>query len=349
MTSTASSMPGQQIASPASRRPPAAWRTQHRTGRATRAQHLPALHLPGRRGGHGQPEQGVALCLTGAQPGADEGHRRRTRPASMGVDPAWRWLLPTRNPASTSAPCPRPTRSAPCRSSRPPANGPPTWWAASSTCSIPTTTPRPASPSSGSCPHAAKDVDTAIAGLLPGPVLGEPVRHVRGHQGLRGGHQGQPELVPLNRQSRQGRPARPPAGVARSGPFSFAATRIEGAGNVAHDPLVGIHVDDRYLVLSKVARGGMSTVYLATDLRLERDVALKVLHPHLADGHRSSWSGSSREAKDAARLSHPHVVRVHDQGGTARPPIWSWNTSRATRCGTSSTATAPLSPRQALD
>ena len=48
------------------------------------------------------------------------------------------------------------------------------------------------------------------------------------------------------------------------------------------DRLVGTLVDNRYAVRSKLARGGMSTVYLATDLRLERDVALKVLHPHLA-------------------------------------------------------------------
>jgi len=49
------------------------------------------------------------------------------------------------------------------------------------------------------------------------------------------------------------------------------------------DALVGNLVDNRYQVQSRLARGGMSTVYLATDQRLERDVALKVLHPHLAD------------------------------------------------------------------
>jgi serine/threonine protein kinase len=55
----------------------------------------------------------------------------------------------------------------------------------------------------------------------------------------------------------------------------------------------------------------MSTVYLATDQRLERDVALKVLHPHLsADDNFLGRLG--REAKAAARLSHPHVVGVLD-------------------------------------
>ncbi|WP_434619173.1 protein kinase domain-containing protein [Arthrobacter sp. A5] len=79
------------------------------------------------------------------------------------------------------------------------------------------------------------------------------------------------------------------------------------------DPLVGSTVDRRYLVLSKVARGGMSTVYLATDLRLDRNVALKVLHPHLATDS-NFLDRLGREAKAAARLSHPHVVGMFDQG-----------------------------------
>ncbi|MGY3380373.1 serine/threonine protein kinase/beta-lactam-binding protein with PASTA domain [Arthrobacter sp. TE12231] len=79
------------------------------------------------------------------------------------------------------------------------------------------------------------------------------------------------------------------------------------------DALVGNLVDNRYRVQSKLARGGMSTVYLATDQRLERDVALKVLHPHLADDPQF-LDRLGREAKAAARLSHPHVVGVLDQG-----------------------------------
>ena len=57
----------------------------------------------------------------------------------------------------------------------------------------------------------------------------------------------------------------------------------------------------------------MSTVYLATDQRLERDVALKVLHPHLANDP-TFLERLSREAKAAASLSHPHIVGVLDQG-----------------------------------
>ncbi|MCC3270583.1 PASTA domain-containing protein [Arthrobacter gengyunqii] len=80
-----------------------------------------------------------------------------------------------------------------------------------------------------------------------------------------------------------------------------------------NDPLVGTVVDERYRVLSRIARGGMSTVYLATDLRLDRDVALKVLYPHLA-ADQGFLDRFEREAKSAARLSHPHVVGVLDQG-----------------------------------
>jgi eukaryotic-like serine/threonine-protein kinase len=82
------------------------------------------------------------------------------------------------------------------------------------------------------------------------------------------------------------------------------------------DPLVGRLVDGRYEVVSRIARGGMATVYLAVDRRLDRDVALKVMHPHLAEG----TSGTDfearfrREARAAARLTHPGLVGVYDQG-----------------------------------
>ncbi|WP_318241926.1 Stk1 family PASTA domain-containing Ser/Thr kinase [Arthrobacter gallicola] len=80
-----------------------------------------------------------------------------------------------------------------------------------------------------------------------------------------------------------------------------------------NDPLLETLVDNRYVVRSRIARGGMSTVYLATDTRLDRDVALKVLYPHLA-ADRGFLDRFEREAKSAARLSHPHVVGVLDQG-----------------------------------
>ncbi|MFN8078798.1 MAG: Stk1 family PASTA domain-containing Ser/Thr kinase [Kineosporiaceae bacterium] len=79
------------------------------------------------------------------------------------------------------------------------------------------------------------------------------------------------------------------------------------------DPLVGRLLDGRYHVVSRIARGGMATVYLAVDRRLDRQVALKVMHPHLGDDP-DFVERFVREARSAARLSHPNVVSVFDQG-----------------------------------
>ena len=84
-------------------------------------------------------------------------------------------------------------------------------------------------------------------------------------------------------------------------------------GTAVTDALVGRIVDGRYRVESRLARGGMATVYEATDLRLDRTVALKIMHPGLADDS-DFVSRFVREAKSAARLSDPHVVAVYDQG-----------------------------------
>ncbi len=82
------------------------------------------------------------------------------------------------------------------------------------------------------------------------------------------------------------------------------------------DPLIGRLVDGRYQVRSRIARGGMATVYLATDLRLERRVAIKVMHGHLADDTQFR-ERFIQEARSAARLAHPNVVNVFDQGEDA--------------------------------
>ncbi|WP_256841854.1 Stk1 family PASTA domain-containing Ser/Thr kinase [Ornithinimicrobium cryptoxanthini] len=72
-------------------------------------------------------------------------------------------------------------------------------------------------------------------------------------------------------------------------------------------------LDGRYRVESLLAKGGMAAVYSATDLRLDRRVALKVMHAHLA-GDDEFVTRFRQEARTAARLSHPHVVSVFDQG-----------------------------------
>jgi beta-lactam-binding protein with PASTA domain/tRNA A-37 threonylcarbamoyl transferase component Bud32 len=82
------------------------------------------------------------------------------------------------------------------------------------------------------------------------------------------------------------------------------------------DPMLGRLIDGRYQVRSRIARGGMATVYLATDLRLERRVAIKIMHGHLADDN-SFKARFVQEARSAARLAHPNVVNVYDQGQDA--------------------------------
>ncbi len=81
----------------------------------------------------------------------------------------------------------------------------------------------------------------------------------------------------------------------------------------ATDPMIGRLLDGRYQIRSRIARGGMATVYLATDLRLERRVAIKVMHGHLADDSKFK-ERFIQEARSAARLAHPNVVNVFDQG-----------------------------------
>src|ERR1700754_1129494 len=79
------------------------------------------------------------------------------------------------------------------------------------------------------------------------------------------------------------------------------------------DTLIGTTIDSRYRITGRVARGGMATVYTAIDERLERTVALKIIYPsqatnvHFVDRF-------TDEAKTIARLTHPNVVAVYDQG-----------------------------------
>ncbi|WP_171171206.1 Stk1 family PASTA domain-containing Ser/Thr kinase [Streptomyces sp. I05A-00742] len=79
------------------------------------------------------------------------------------------------------------------------------------------------------------------------------------------------------------------------------------------DPLVDQLLDGRYRIEARVAAGGMATVYRALDTRLDRVLAVKVMHPALA-ADKVFVERFIREAKSAARLDHPNVVSVYDQG-----------------------------------
>ncbi|MBT1162324.1 MULTISPECIES: Stk1 family PASTA domain-containing Ser/Thr kinase [Bifidobacterium] len=88
------------------------------------------------------------------------------------------------------------------------------------------------------------------------------------------------------------------------------------AVHTPEDPLIGQMIEGRYHVSRKIAEGGMATVYEALDTRLDRTVAIKVMHMQLAQGpHRAQFvERFRREAKSAAAIANPHIVQVYDTG-----------------------------------
>jgi eukaryotic-like serine/threonine-protein kinase len=111
---------------------------------------------------------------------------------------------------------------------------------------------------------------------------------------------------------------------------------------------IGQLLDGRYLVESHVARGGMATVYLARDVRLERTVALKVAHPELARD-REFVDRFIGEARAVARLSSPNVVAVYDQGSTGDLNYIAMEYVPGPTLRELLVARGTLNPREALD
>lgn len=77
--------------------------------------------------------------------------------------------------------------------------------------------------------------------------------------------------------------------------------------------LTGELIDERYQLIRQLATGGMASIYEALDTRLDRKVAVKIMHAHLAQDEQFV-DRFIREAKAAAALSHPNIVAVQDQG-----------------------------------
>ncbi len=84
--------------------------------------------------------------------------------------------------------------------------------------------------------------------------------------------------------------------------------------------MIGTTVD-KYEVLRKVGEGGMSTVYLGRHVALDRDVAIKVLHPHLSASSRNR-KRFAREARAIEQLHHPNIVEIYDYSGDGPGESW---------------------------
>lgn len=86
------------------------------------------------------------------------------------------------------------------------------------------------------------------------------------------------------------------------------------------DTVIGTSIG-RYEVLKKVGEGGMATVYRGRHTTLDRDVAIKVLHPHLSSSARNR-ERFAREARAIEHLAHPHILEIHDYSGPDAEKCW---------------------------
>jgi tetratricopeptide (TPR) repeat protein len=88
---------------------------------------------------------------------------------------------------------------------------------------------------------------------------------------------------------------------------------------VAGVDVAGVQAGNRYRLLRELGRGATGVVYLARDLELERDVAIKLLHPHLASAQRAdALARFFEEARITASLRHPNVVAILDLDEASR-------------------------------
>src|SRR5499427_4185295 len=111
---------------------------------------------------------------------------------------------------------------------------------------------------------------------------------------------------------------------------------------------IGQLLDGRYRVESHLAHGGMATVYLGTDTRLDRTVALKIMHAELANDEEFVRRFVA-EARSIARLSHPNVVTVYDQGADGRILYLAMEYVPGRTLRDLLTERSALRPREALD
>jgi eukaryotic-like serine/threonine-protein kinase len=127
-----------------------------------------------------------------------------------------------------------------------------------------------------------------------------------------------------------------------------ATSRIKPMDTTLARPPIGQLLDGRYRVESLIARGGMATVYLGTDTRLDRTVALKIMHADLASDE-DFVRRFVGEARSVARLSHPNVVTVFDQGADGHSLYLAMEHVPGQTLRELLNERGQLSPREALD
>ncbi len=117
-------------------------------------------------------------------------------------------------------------------------------------------------------------------------------------------------------------PSRPPTGETsttldgkRKGSDQARAAALTGSRRLDDDWL-GLIVGERWKLVERIGKGGMSVVYKAQHLTLGKPVAVKMLLPHLIHEDILAVQRFIQEAKAASNLSHPNVITVHDQGTT---------------------------------
>ena len=125
-------------------------------------------------------------------------------------------------------------------------------------------------------------------------------------------------------------------------------SRIKPMDTTLARPPIGQVLDGRYRVESLIARGGMATVYQGTDTRLDRSVALKIMHADLASDE-DFVRRFVDEARSVARLSHPNVVTVFDQGADGRTLYLAMEYVPGQTLRGLLNSHGQLSPREALD
>lgn len=109
------------------------------------------------------------------------------------------------------------------------------------------------------------------------------------------------------------------ASAARARPVTLATAGPAAAPGPGMG--VGVAIDSRYRLVERLGSGSFGTVWRARDLQLDRFVALKVLHTHLAD-EADDRKRFINEARAMASLTCPYIVRVFDVAGTAHPPYF---------------------------